>query len=561
MVAGRCARRGRSPAVREPGVRARVSQALLVAAIAGACSPMAYVRQADEDVDAVLGDADRTALADREQWIRQPETRAEPESAEGAAAADDSGAADAAQAAPAGRAARLEITLSSALRSAYTTGREYLTRREGLYISGLGLTLTRFRFGPQVDAAVTSVWGESDGGPSNTTLGADVGVSQVLGTGGTFSLRSGLSTTRTSGPHGADPDKGRVWSSNIDFALNQPLLRGAGYDVAWESLTQAERDILYEVRSFELFRQDYAISIVAEYFGLISQRRQLANTRSSYEDALYDRKKSEALRQVDRITDEGLIQTRRREVDARNALLVAETDYQFALDAFRIRLGLGEADEVIVGEEDAPFERVRLDADSAVEVALANRLDLITAREQVEDTERRLAISRNGLLPDVDLGLGYGLGRSDGSFAGATPPDRWAASASLRVEIPLQRLPERNSYRAALIGYDQAQRALELTLANTERDVRDSLRSLDQLEEQIALAEQQIRQDERAVALTQIRYEAGEIDARDLLESRQSLVDSQNALIQVQLSHFIARLRLYRDLGLLFIDENGSWRA
>ena len=68
-----------------------------------------------------------------------------------------------------------------------------------------------------------------------------------------------------------------------------------------------------------------------------------------------------------------------------------------------------------------------------------------------------------------------------GTFGSATPPEDWSATAALTIEIPLQRLPERNSYRAPRSAYDRSQRDLELLLANTERDVRDTLRSLDQL--------------------------------------------------------------------------------
>lgn len=528
--------------------------ALLGLALGSGCTAAGYAEQADEEVETVLAQADATALADREGWIRQPEPS--PKEPEEATEEAGEGLVGEAEGEP-----DLVISLGSALKAGFTTAREYLTRQEDLYVSGLGLSLTRFQFGPQLDATLFYLWGNSENAPANHRTGAEFGLSQILPSGGTFRLASGLTTARVGGPHFSDPDNGRSWSSNVDFNLSQPLMRGAGYDVAWESLTQAERTILYQVRNFELFREDHAISIIADYYGLVSQRRQLANTRRNYEDAVYDREKSVAQRQVERITEEDLIQTRRREVNARNDLLVAETDYAFSLDAFRIRLGLPDADTVTLGEEVLPFEKVRLDADSAVEVALYNRLDLLTAKERVEDTARQLGISRNGLLPDVNIDLGYGRDGSAGDFGRATPPDDWRATAGLRIDLPIQRLPERNSYRTALINYDQAVRNYELLLQNTERDVRDALRNLDQLEEQISLAEQQIRQDERAVAVTQIRYEAGEIDARELLDSRQSLVNSQNGLIAVQVSHFIARLRLYRNLGLLFIEADGSWRA
>jgi len=62
------------------------------------------------------------------------------------------------------------------------------------------------------------------------------------------------------------------------------------------------------------------------------------------------------------------------------------------------------------------------------------------------------------------------------------------------------------------------------------------------------------------VAVFQIRYEAGELENRDLFDARQQLVDARNALINLKADHFIRSLRLLRDLGLLFVDENGMWR-
>ncbi|RKY19081.1 MAG: hypothetical protein DRQ55_11615 [Planctomycetota bacterium] len=560
----------------------RVAGALLLTLSAAGCSASWFVEDADAEVAHVLDQADSKALAHREGWIEQPEQRAEEveqgPGAEGSAETDAGGAAAADIADGAGapdddapedtppdktpaRVPLTELTLENSLGSAFSTAREYITREEDLYLAGLGLTLTRFSFGPQLDSTVSYLWGNSEDGPSSHDARADFGVSQLLATGGTFSVATGLGTRRVGGPHLGDPDKGKSWDSNVDFSLSQPLLRGAGYDVAFEGLTQAERSILYAVRTFELFRQDHAISIIQQYFDLISQRTQLENTRGNYNDAVYDRDKTEALRRVERSKEEDLILARRREVDSRNALLVAENDYAFALDTFRVRLGLPETNEVVIGDESPPFEAVRLDAESAVDVALHNRLDLLTAAEQVEDSQRQVNVARNGLLPDVNLDLGYGLDGDGGTFGSATPPEDYRATAALTIDIPLQRLPERNTYRATLIAYQRAQRDYELLLANTERDVRDALRSLDQLEEQIELAEQQIRQDEKAVVLTLIRFESGDSEARDLLESRQSLVDARNALIQVQVNHFIARLLLYRNLGLLFIDESGSWRA
>ena len=51
----------------------------------------------------------------------------------------------------------------------------------------------------------------------------------------------------------------------------------------------------------------------------------------------------------------------------------------------------------------------------------------------------------------------------------------------------------------------------------------------------------------------------GDVSSRDLLESRQALVSGQNQLIADLASHFIARLNFFRNLGLLFVDDEGRW--
>jgi outer membrane protein TolC len=512
------------------------------------CSSTPWVDEADNQVANVLASAERTALEDRADWIKQPEAAVPEELAE-----TDSGGA--AQDKPAELGPQpLLISLESALLAAFSSAREYITAEENLYLSGLSLTGTRFGFGPQLDSSLNTGWADSENGSGSSSAGADFRISQLLRTGGTVSASADFGTNWN-----GSPGASRSWTTGVDFSLTQPLARGAGEAVAYESLTQAERSILYATRDFELFRQDHAIGIIAQYFDLIRDKTQLSNDERNFDQAVFDREKSEALRSVDRAKDEDVFLARRREVDAETRLLVARTDFDFSLDAFRIRLGLPEASAITIGEEYPPFETVALDAESAVEVALHNRLDLQTSREQVEDTRRQLRIAKNRLLPDVDLAVGYGRGDTSREL-GRLGPTEWNSSAALRVEIPLQRLPERNAYRSTMISNDRAQRNFELLLENTERDVRNSLRELSRLEKQIALAGLQITQDDRAVVVTQIRYEAGEADNRDLLDARQSLINARNGLIQVQVSHYIGRLRLYRDLGLLFIEHDGSWR-
>jgi outer membrane protein TolC len=330
--------------------------------------------------------------------------------------------------------------------------------------------------------------------------------------------------------------------------------------VSHEALTQGERSIVYAVRDFELFREDFSIGIARDFFDLVSQKQRLANLEQNWRDAQFDQTKAEALRQVDRNQDEDVFLARRRVINAETDLLSARTSYEAAVDAFKLQLGLSSSVPVVIADREPPFEPVALDPDSAVEVALHNRLDLLTAAEQLEDSERAVRIARNGLQADLDLTARYGLSGSQDDVVSAFPEDP-SATVGLALSLPINRQSERNGYRSSLISLDRARRDYTLLTDNTERDIKDQLRQLDRVAQQIELQRQQIEQEQRAVAVTEIRYEAGDVDNRDLLDARQSLVDAQNALIDLKADHFIARLTLLRDMGLLFIDSKGMWTS
>ena len=553
--------------------------ALLAAGLVGGClGPDDYTSQADREVGEILRRAQTEVLGAREQSVQQPAPAAgepapaAPSGPELEQAADaqtgtepvampdvvpdadlvtgqDTGTGDLVSPAE----PPLRLDLDTALSTSVASGREFQTRRESLYLQGLSLSLVRFNFGPLMNSTIGFLWRDAEQSPTTTNSAGSFGISQILPSGGTLGFDALLSADTTEDVSGAD------WNSSAGVSLTQPLLRGAGYEVSHEALTQAERDIVYAVRDFELFREDWSISVAEDYFDLVSRKRRLDNLDQNRKDAVFDREKSESLRQLDRNRDEDVFLARRREINAETEYITARANYESAVDDFKIRLGLSADREVEIVDQEPPYLPVNLDTRSAVEVARANRLDLKTVADRVVDAERSVRIARNGILPDLDLVTDFRLSDQTDTLESATPQD-WSASAGVSLGLPLQRQAERNALRSSQISLDRARRDYEQAWDGLERDIVDQLRQLKQTEQQVELQLQQIEQEKRAVAVTQIRYEAGDVDNRDLLDARQSLVDAQNALIELTARHFIARLRLLRNLGVLFIDEEGMWR-
>lgn len=527
---------------------------LLAATLWAACSSASYSEDADREVADVLQEATARTLADRERTVLRPAE--EPMPVPGSAAEPATGAPDPTAPPPPPPAAPAEpIDLQKALALATRQNREFLSRREGLYRSGLSIALTRFDFGPQWDAAVNYVWPRSEGGAESHAAGTSVSVGQLLPTGGRVSVSAGLDAQWPFGPGSGDP----VYGSNAGITLTQPLLRGAGQAIAWEPLTQAERDLTYAVRDFELFRQDFTIRIAQQFFDLTSQKQTLAIEDANYDAAVFDRKKAEALQQVGRNSEQEVFRARRREIEAKDQLINARAGFDRAVDSFKILLGLPTTTTLELADVEPAYVPVRFETTSAIAAARANRLDLITERQRLQDAERSLHIAENGLLPDLSLTASFGTNGAADDL-GHAAPDEWNSSVGLQFEIPLQRKAQRNAWRSTQISVEQARRGLQLIEDQLDLDIRDAVRRLRSIEERVVLQEGQIEQERGAVTVIEIRYESGQADNRDLLEARQALVNARNALIRLKVDHFIARLNLLKDMGIFFVDDKGMWR-
>jgi outer membrane protein TolC len=538
----------------------------LLLALAAGCSTESYAADADREVEDILGQSHTEVLGDREQRVIRPEPEKPaapaPAPTEPSGNVPPSGNAPPANASapPAPPPPAQTIDLAAALATAFRDNRDYISRKESLYRQGLSISLARFNYGPLWRSTVSSVWNEVEDAIGTANLLGSLGVSQILPTGGTVSVDSTFGNTWFERAANSRTFSSLQYNSSLSLNVTQPLLRGGGYEVSHEGLTQAERDLVYAIRDFELFRENFSITIARSFFDLVGQQQTLGNVESNARQAVFDRRKAEALLQVDRNNDQEVYRARRREIDAQNQLLDARTAYQRARDQFKVQLGMATSTPVEIASQDPPFVTVRLDRTSAVEAAKHNRLDLLTERERLEDTERSVRLAENAILPQLDMNLGLGFGHPPDTSLVDALPDRWNASAAVTMEIPLQRKAERNSLRSSQLALDQARRDYTQRLDQVQLDIEDQLRSLRRLEQQIDLQREQITQEQRAVTVTEIRYQAGDLDNRDLLEARQALFNAQNALITLSAQHFVARLTLMRDLGLLFVDDQGVWR-
>ena len=157
------------------------------------------------------------------------------------------------------------ITLEQAVELAMFNSRDYQDRRENLYLTALPVTSERFSFAAQWFASEQAIYTyagrEVPGGHQNNwALNSNVGFAKLFPTGAVLLYKIANQTVFDLSS-GAKRSVNSISNMSLDIA--QPLLRGGGRAVTMEPLTQAERNLLYVVRDFAKFRQEFYVFIAS----------------------------------------------------------------------------------------------------------------------------------------------------------------------------------------------------------------------------------------------------------------------------------------------------------
>jgi outer membrane protein TolC len=443
------------------------------------------------------------------------------------------------------------MTVDDALVVARRYSREYKTQEEAYFLSALDLSLTRRN---ELKPILTGSlgWNGSDGHAirfSESTALA-LTLTQKLPTGGQLTVTgsASLATVELAGER-----------AQGTIRIPPALMRGAPRWVAFEGLTQAERNVIYAARRFESFRQDFAIRIADQFYSVVVQKQQQVIAQRRLEASEFSYKLAKANYRLRRVSQQNVFRAERDYLDAKNGVLDAEQTYKTTLDRFKIRLGLPLGVEFDVADEIPEVRDPKIGTDAAIHAALSNRLDLLTQREQLEDTRRGVRIARHNLLPDLDVNASYSVSALANAFSQIAPLDNGRATFGINLELPLDRKAERNAYRSALIGLAQAERALRQSEDDVVVSIRTVVRGLRLRRQTIENDEANLETKKKALRRANIDFQAGLASNRDLTEAIQNVADAENGLLQKYADYEIARLRLLEALGVLFVDTDGRF--
>lgn len=443
----------------------------------------------------------------------------------------------------------LALDRQTVLSLATDYSRNLQSRRDDLYRAGLSLFGVRRNFGFEVSGTLEYVWsgGEDQDDTERGELAASM--ERLLPSGG----RARVSA---SGQSSETDEAAQIDQSSAQIRLDQPLLSGAGYTASHEELVQAERTYVYALRSFTLERQDFAINILRAYYDLLGQRKVLENTRTNYQQFVFLRERSEALFKVNRAPAIDVLRSQQEELSALNRLTTNEESYRIRVGRFLVLLGLSPDLPAELADDIPSLRPVELDEASAVALALARRLDLLTTRDQHQDAKRKLEVARNQFLPDVSVFALSGWTDESGDTNGISSSSSW--QAGVRAEIPFDRRNERDAIRRAELAVEAASRTLQEQEESVALEVREAYSRLRSLRVSIDVELKNIEIAEKRAKNALLEFRNGRLSNRDVVEAANGLLDARNAYINALADYEVQRLTLLRQTGLLDVSREGG---
>ena len=495
---------------------------------------------------------------------------------------------------------KVMLSLLEAIEIAAKNNRDFQAQKETLYQAALSLDLEAHDFQTTFRGMLNGSIQSSYGTRRNTgsVVGADGSLAHKFKNG--VELTSALSVDLAKMLSG---DRGSSFGLTYDGSLSVPLLRGSGKFIVTEPLTQAERNLVYQVREFEQYKRRFVVSIANSYLGVLRSAQSVKNQEDSYRRIVTTTRRSRRMADAGLIPEYQFDQAIQTELNARESWVSSQQSHTRSLEAFRVLLGLPpDADVEPIKEEldkllaqlrslsegvmmaDYSGEVPSADADvelkmpdlthsgpneirpeKALELAFANRPDFLNTMERVEDAQRAVLVAEDSLRGELTIGGSASIGEGRGAMSGNQPdakfrPKEGAYGALLNVNLPIERTAERNRYRNSLISLEKAVRSFQAAEDQLKQDVKSKLRDMLENRERLVIQIQAVELAERRVKNTDMLLQAGRAELRDVLDAQSALTSAQNSLYSAAVSYRINELELQRDLGVLQVTSDGLWK-
>lgn len=382
-------------------------------------------------------------------------------------------------------------------------------------------------------------------------IGGELGLRQALPTGTDVEIaieQDRSVSSRTPEQQGA----------RVGLSVTQSLLRGMGPAVNLASVRQAQLDTLASVYELRGYTEAFVADVEIAYWRYVLAREEIAIFEQSLELARQQRSEVEERIHVGALSPtDGAIA--RGEVARRESALI---DAHSDLEERRLALArllnsyTNETSDFTIEATSAP--QIDPDpmgqADDRVALALQQRPDLNEARLRLQQDRLQTVVTRNGLLPQLDLFVNLGKTGYADTFLQSfenVKDDNYDVVAGIRFNQFIGETAAKGRDLAARATREQSAEALLNHEQIVRLDVRLALNELERSRQQIA-ASSAIREHLEATVQGEVeRLEVGSTTALQVAQARRDLLAAQIEEVVTRINYRIALINLYLAEGSL----------
>jgi|LSQX01.1.fsa_nt_gb outer membrane protein TolC len=451
------------------------------------------------------------------------------------------------------------VNMKDAIIFAVKNNRDYKSKQEDVYLNILNLTYQRYLFRTRYNISGNVGWNKAGDETVSGSLGLNVFRWLATGAQITFDMTKDFL-------HYLTGDKSSDLPTIISLNLLQPLLRGAGRAIAQENLVQAERDAIYSIRNFIRYQNSFSVDTTERYLSLLLKKNSAENIYNNYESLKATRERVENLSEAGRLPPFQVDQAKQSEFAAYQNWVRANNSYITSLDSFKIFLGLPAESNLNMDGQllehliNVGIDKPEIKISEYLATTLQKRLDLLTYYDRVEDAKRGINIALDELKPEVNVRLGVKSSLETKSFPDLDIKDP-TYNTRLTFNLPLNKLPERNKYKRALLDLNRKERDFESMRNNIILEVSQQYNNLEEFYQSYLIQLNSLNLAEKRIESTNLLLQAGRATTRDLLEAEESYLQAKNALSSSVVNFLISHLKFLYATENLELDNTGLWKG
>lgn len=342
----------------------------------------------------------------------------------------------------------------------------------------------------------------------------------------------------------------KQYQTEVTVAYTQPLLKGRGTLPTTAELVTAERGTRSQYRSLVLAQQQLIISVAAAYYGILRDQMMVDVNAQTLARAKTLLQAAEAKLQVGMASKMDVFRAELQALTAENGVVDAQAALQNTKRQFNVLLGMAFETEFTLSST-LDYQPVTVDQEQLIQQALANRLEIQEAYENLNDAERQVQLARQNLSPPLDVSIRYTFNGAGNGFKESLDlnENRWGIGVNSAFNLDTAR--DSATYQQAQLAYNSALRAIQASEQDVTLDVLQTVTNVNQAQARVTLQEQSVRQAEKQWELADLRYKKGLSDNLDVIDAEGTLLTARTNYYAAIAQHLIAQLKLKQVAGTL----------